>query len=160
MSTQNEAGGQISLTELIFREYEKDRKQEQFSYKILAFIRRIFSKGEEIPLTHGGYLEDGQSVRILESLKAKEITSPDNKVLIVAREGRVFADIRGTLVYIAGEANGDIKAERIYIKGNVEGEIEAEHVEIFPGGQIKGHVRTARLLMHKKGILRGQCDIN
>ena len=51
MSTQNEAGGQISLTELIFREYEKDRKQEQFSYKVLAFIRRIFSKGEEIPLT-------------------------------------------------------------------------------------------------------------
>jgi len=160
MTTQNEAGGQMPLLELIFREYERDRKQERISYRVIAFIRRLFSKGEEIPVTHGGYLEDGQSVRILESLKAREITSPENKVLIVAREGRVFADIKGSLVYVAGEANGDIKAERIYVKGTVEGVIEAEHVEIFPGGQIKGHVRTARLLMHKKGVLRGQCDIN
>ncbi|HHH84457.1 MAG TPA: polymer-forming cytoskeletal protein, partial [Firmicutes bacterium] len=151
MTTQNEAGGQMPLLELIFREYERDRKQERISYRVIAFIRRLFSKGEEIPVTHGGYLEDGQSVRILESLKAREITSPENKVLIVAREGRVFADIKGSLVYVAGEANGDIKAERIYVKGTVEGVIEAEHVEIFPGGQIKGHVRTARLLMHKKG---------
>ena len=152
MIAQNESGGQMPLTELIFREYEKDRKQEQISYRVIAIIRRLFSKGEEIPVTHGGYLEDGDSVRILESLKAREITSPENKVLIVAREGRVF--------YVAGEVNGDIKAQRIYVKGVVEGVIEAEHVEIFPGGQIKGHVKTARLLMHKKGILRGHCDIN
>ena len=160
MIAQNESGGQMPLTELIFREYEKDRKQEQISYRVIAIIRRLFSKGEEIPVTHGGYLEDGDSVRILESLKAREITSPENKVLIVAREGRVFADITGSLIYVAGEVNGDIKAQRIYVKGVVEGVIEAEHVEIFPGGQIKGHVKTARLLMHKKGILRGHCDIN
>ncbi|HDS02915.1 MAG TPA: polymer-forming cytoskeletal protein [Firmicutes bacterium] len=161
MNGRIEAEGRAkTLIELIFCEYEKDRKQDRLSYRIFSFFRRLFNKEEEIPLTHGGYLEDEESVRILESLKSKEISAPDDKVLIVSREGVVYADIKGTFVYISGEVHGDIAARHVYVKGLAEGDIKAAHVEIFTGGEVSGHVETSRLLLHKKGVLRGQCDIN
>lgn len=157
---RNYDGIERELVELIYKEYEKDLREEKFSYKAVSFIKRIFNKSDELPISRGGYIEDEHAVVIHERLKARVITASENKNLIIARTGQVTADIKAVTVYVSGTVDGNIEAKYVFVKGRVNGDIKALNVEILINGHVEGNVETSGLLMHRKGILKGRCDIN
>lgn len=157
---RNYEGIERQLVDLIYKEYEKDLKQEKFSYKAALFIKKMFNKTDEIPISRGGYIEEENAIIIYERIKAREITAPPEKNLIIARSGQVTADIKANTVYVSGTVDGSIDAKFVFVKGRVKGNIKALNVEILINGNVEGDVKTSGLLMHRRGVLKGKCDIN
>ncbi len=148
------------LIEKIYQQYAEDLKEEKLSYKAIQFLKKIFSKNEEAPFSGGGYIEEDDAVYIHESVRARVITAPGGKNLIIAKTGIVSADVEADTIYVSGRVEGNIKGKYVFIKGTVLGNIKALNVEILINGNVEGDLETSGLVMHRKGILKGKCDIN
>ena len=145
------------LIDLVFEHYKQDCKEDYFHRRLIKGFKKIFAKDKLEPSR--GYLEDKDSVRIYEKIKAREINVKKDQCMIVAREGKVKSDIYGNIIYISGKVNGKIESKFLYVRGKVEGNIDAEYVEIFPKGRINGEVKTSRLIIHNKAEVKGNCQI-
>ncbi len=56
--------------------------------------------------------------------------------------------------------NADIEVESIVVAGIVRGNIVASgHVEMLPGGQVYGNVRTSRLRISDNVVFEGKCEM-
>jgi cytoskeletal protein CcmA (bactofilin family) len=145
------------LIDLIFEHYKNDKKQDIFYNKLISTIKKIIAKDEIKPSR--GYLEDADSVKIYERIKASEIAVDPSQCLIVAREGKVKANIEGSVIYISGKVEGDIESKYLYVRGMVDGNVNSDYVEVFPKGTVKGEVETSRLIIHQKAEIEGNCQI-
>jgi len=145
------------LIDLIFEHYKHDRKEDLLHRRFINGLKKIFAKDKLKPSR--GYLEDKDSVKIYEKIKAREINAKKDQCMIVAREGKVKSDISGRVIYISGKVEGAIESKFLYVRGKVKGNVDAEYVEIFPKGRIDGEVETSRLIIHNKAELKGNCQI-
>ena len=65
--------------------------------------------------------------------------------LYVGRGAVVKADIAVDSIIIAGKVHGNITA--------------ANHVDMLPGGQVHGNVRTSRLRISDNVVFKGKCEM-